>query len=707
MSQTTIPPPGPSAPGLFGLLESHANRAKLGYALLGAALGLLVLFGVLLAQLGWTDVPVRLYVILMALLLSFVGAWTLLDTGVSGMKPADSLRMQLLTLGGGVGFLTAMLGLGMALFMYAGVFAGGLAVWRQNALRVFLCLVLFLGGLSLMFVTLQLGRSIERSNRAVRRLLYGFNAVLTGLLLLTVLGLLNVLCYVPWGPFRLMNSKWDWTASRIYSLSPATKNFLANLEKPVKVYVLINLSEPAGQDTETLLANCRAVTNKLSWESFSRDLNRKRLQELEAKYQLPDSFGLLVVYGSEGSEQTEFIRLDELKQDNFSRDRQGGTKRRDYIFKGEAALMKALTYLAEDKKKAVVYFTQGNGEPSLAGDFGGGRFAQSVRELRDRLTSANYEVKELELKPGVDKVPADADVVVCANPRLGLPESAVKALTSYMTPTGTARKGKMIVLQDVVLTSDRSKMASTGLEPLLRQFNVSVGQERILAPKDNPTELLIIPNIRSRNPIVQGFFSGGQVSLFQFDDARTVEPGAPETPGARSPYKVESLLITLPRLPVWKESNFSDPVALVDNYLTPQREDELRKKISPQPLSVAVTVSESDPTVPRDMAHANVPGKDEVPRMVVFGDASWITDQALSSRLGKLNGDLFASCLAWLRGRSNIGKDVEDTSKSRQEFTLAGNVTPDRVTLMRFLPMILMLLGIVGLGGGIWLIRRR
>src|SRR5262249_40627090 len=155
----------------------------------------------------------------------------------------------------------------------------------------------------------------------------------------------------------------------------------------------------------------------------------------------------------------------------------------------------------------------------------------------------------------------------------------------------------------------------------------------------------------------------------QFEDARTVDTAPPEAPGARSPFKVDTILITYPRLPVWKESNFSDPVALVDSYRTPQRIDALKKKLSIE-LPVAVAVSESDPTLPRDMAHANLAGKDEVPRMVVFGDTSWITDQSLLSRVGKFNEDLFASCLAWLRGRSDLGKDPEDTTKSRQEFTL-------------------------------------
>src|SRR5205823_4706153 len=149
-----------------------------------------------------------------------------------------------------------------------------------------------------------------------------------------------------------------------------------------------------------------------------------------------------------------------------------------------------------------------------------------------------------------------------------LPETALKALGTYMNPAGAERKGKMIVLSDVVLTSDRSKMAPSDLEPLLAQFNVRLGRERILSFKQNPTELLVIPNLRSRNPVAEAFL-GEQVSLFRFDDARTVEAAGPAAPGARSPFKVEPLLVTLPQVPVWKETNFGDPVAIVEDLRSP------------------------------------------------------------------------------------------------------------------------------------------
>ena len=61
-----------------------------------------------------------------------------------------------------------------------------------------------------MFASLQLGKGLERQNQNIRRLIYGYNAVMTGLLLLAVLTLVNVLAYAE--PFtRFFGRPFDWT----------------------------------------------------------------------------------------------------------------------------------------------------------------------------------------------------------------------------------------------------------------------------------------------------------------------------------------------------------------------------------------------------------------------------------------------------------------------------------------------------------------
>jgi hypothetical protein len=65
--------------------------------------------------------------------------------------------------------------------------------------------------------------------------------------------------------------------------------------------------------------------------------------------------------------------------------------------------------------------------------------------------------------------------------------------------------------------------------------------------------------------------------------------------------------------------------------------------------------------------------------------------------------DLFGSCLSWLRERPDIGtKPPED--KDRTEFVLRD---AQAVSRLRFLPALYLVVGIITLGMGVWVVRRR
>src|SRR5262249_31939687 len=159
-----------------------------------------------------------------------------------------------------------------------------------------------------------------------------------------------------------------------------------------------------------------------------------------------------------------------------------------------------------------IYFTQGNGELDLNDQER--RLDRGLEVLRERLEKANYQVKGLQLV-GVDVgkkedarlvvstvVPEDAAVVVIAGPRNPFPPEALTPLTSYMKPADPKRKpGKLIVLLDVVIRD--GQMVQTGLENWLAEYNVEVGNNRLLNVQlSQRTQMLVAPNPRLRgNPI--------------------------------------------------------------------------------------------------------------------------------------------------------------------------------------------------------------
>src|SRR5262249_6254899 len=158
---------------------------------------------------------------------------------------------------------------------------------------------------------------------------------------------------------------------------------------------------------------------QLTWTLWSRDRNLAELRELLQKYPVSEPYGLLVIYGKEPQASWDFIKYDDIVT-NPSMGMRGAASPGKFFFKGENSLMKTVAFLREGKSRAVVYFTQGNGELDF-NDRGAGRTMDradsGIGTLIERLGKSNCDAKELKLGPGGEsQVPKDADVVVVARP---------------------------------------------------------------------------------------------------------------------------------------------------------------------------------------------------------------------------------------------------------------------------------------------------
>jgi hypothetical protein len=641
-----------------------------------------------------------------ALALIFMGAgvWYLLSEETGAWTAPDATRLMILTIGGCTGLATVLLlGLALPYFEWWNVFIGGVESWRKEWWRIGITMLALFGGLALMFASLQLARADERSSPGLRRLLYGYNAVLTGLLVLAILIVLNVLTYVPlpaWGNF--FSKPGDWTASSLYTLSPASKNLLASIDQPLKIYVLLpktGRNRPLYDEVENLMGNCLAANRRLEVEYVPPDLRRATAQELIRKYSLTESVGILVVYTTkEGREEHEFVPGNDLAtEDRMSPDK--------FSFKGEDELMKKLRLLTEGKSRATVYFAQGNGELEL-NDNSTAAPDRGMGVLRERLERANYQVKELALgSPTLDRIPEDAAVVVIARPTRPLSAKALNALHSYMNPTSKdVRSGKLVVLFDVVTGRDQN-FVQTGLESFIQEFNVRVNNDRILAIRADPLQTIAVANPNARNTLAAAF-AGEPPYVFTEVRSLDVKSSQPDSPF--NPYTAEALFLAVEQnLLLESQPLHPDPVNYLEGLLKGMEVDKDRRKevegmLAKKPPAVAVTVTQPKEPEPSGDPHARLRGTKQEPRLVVFGDASWIANQGIS-RQNSGRFELFVSMLNWLRENPEIGKMADE--KERKFYTLGA--TPEGIVRLEWLPGFLICLTIIGLGGGIWLVRRR
>ncbi|HMC64789.1 MAG TPA: Gldg family protein [Gemmataceae bacterium] len=700
-----------------------AERQRTAYGLVGAGILLFAIPILLSYKFGAEHMAVAVWGAMLALIA--IGA------GIYHMQPRDSLadldatRLLVLVAGGLAGFATALLGLALA-WKFWPVLSGGRKTWfGPEGWIVWVVVLTHVAGLFVMFLSLQLGRSDERSNAWTRRLLYGYNAGLSGLLLFDVLLLVNLAPYIDdkVNPLRHLARRLDWTRTSLYSLSSKSENILSNLDRPTKVYVILPVNDFFYRQVQALLDNCQAVTDKLQVEYLSPDLNQDRVTELARDYKFSDRRGLLVVYGTGEKTDSQFIRYEALFEGG---DMMPGA-RQQRAFKGEDAVLTAVDFLKEGKQKPVVYFTQGNGEPSISdAGFSEGP-EQGAGILKQRLEGRNYTVKGLELvavagvkskKPDVvsaTKVPDDATMVAVIGPQNRLPNHAIAALRDYMEPPADAnkksadpkkpeedkkpatekKKGTMIVLLDVVVGPDGT-MVQTGLEDFVRDFGVQVGNNRVFQSELQPrTSTLAVtnPNLARSNPVAFEFAR----LPFPFHGVRTVEPQQTGSRPGMDRYSAESLFLIPPRLGAWAETDLKTNQDQLYHQLMIKGERD--KKISDTPLSIAVVVSENIPGTGTD-PHAFMRGEQK-PRLVVFGDATWATNRHMSERGAGAYYDLFSSLIAWLRERpASIGIEP----KKSDVFVLDPSTNFSR---MVFFPGLLAAVGILGLGTGVWIVRRK
>jgi hypothetical protein len=724
MSNLSAPNESPEltqAPRLRQLLQRRP-QLRLALFIFAGLLAILPIWMLVSYQASALSRPVFIWSVVCFLITLVMALFDLSNTEEDEATEIAKFRLELMMLGGLLGLATALLGLILPFTVYREQLGSSLDSWRKNWDAVLYPSLATFGGLALMFVSLQLSRGLERRSQAMRQLLYGFNTVLTSILLIAVLALPNILAYAE--PFtRFFGRPFDWTQSGVNSIDSRMRNLLANLNEPVKVYALLPRNHPITQDTETLLENCRSLNPRLfSWEAINPQSieQQTRITGLMEKYSISDPNGLLVLVGTEGEKtrpDSTFIKFRDLFEQDFSG---RGRQSLSYSYNGEGQLYSAIQSLSDSK--VVIYFTTGHGEltpdetaPRLPGM---ARQAGSLSRLRSKLTERKgVEVKTLTLDRSTKKVPDDASVVVIARPTQEFGANEVQVLRNYLQRSRVANKtkdasgrekeeetvttGRLLILVEPVIEKQGGSnvMARTGLDDLLAEYDVRLGDRLITASRPNPLEIVCWTASGSSNPIARAFHPSPTTRIpFLFNNVRAI---LPVEKGTRS---VDRIMEAPPRYAVWTEANLNrDPSALVSALR--QDEDLAIKTLSDKPITVGVAVSDSSspPGMPRDAAHAGQ--LKDTPRMVVFGTASWITDDSLASGRASSQIDLFENCLLWLREKSGIGLSNQITGKKRQEYE--PNIPPQEAGRLTYLPLGLMLLAVIGLGTGVWVVRRR
>jgi hypothetical protein len=616
------------------------------------------------------------------LLTAGVGAWFVAGLPAPTVeRQRTDARVSILIVGGGLGVLLILAG---AYFFYQ--WSDSLTAWldkgeSKQARWVVIPLLMVIAGAGLLFGAVQPSRAEERNNTTLRRLVYGSNFALTVLLLFVVLVVANV-AFAVRVPNRL-----DTTSTGFYTLSEPTREVLAQLDQPVTAYAILpDSGDRLTDDIRRLLQSCQdASGGKFKVRYVNPTLNKTELASLRAKYtqlELTDT-GVLLTVGEDdkATPRYTFIRGDEF----LDREAAMSSRQAQPVFAGEAKLVRELMFLGEAKQRPVVYFTQSNGELDISGGGVGGP-EHSAAQLKAFLEKNYLDVRPLKFEPTGPKVPDDADIVIVAGPRTPFAPDAVGALRKFMNePRPSGKKGKMIVLAGMPDPTTPAK-PPTGLEPLLSEFNVNLGDKYIVSIVEGriltaQAVAVFSPEaVRARNPIATTLrrFQASLVFPREVTSA-AVNPANPGNPN----YRTTKILETIADL-TWLEDRFPDNV---NQMIADMRRNPAAKQVT-QSKSVGVVVSESV----------------GAGRLAVYGSSIIASDEWASQTRGTapVEFDLIGVTIDWARERPPVPTGV--ISKTYTAFTFPPKVDSTRIL---WFPLGLAFLTVAGLGAGVWVIRRK
>ena len=259
--------------------------------------------------------------------------------------------------------------------------------------------------------------------------------------------------------------RWDLTAEKLYTLSPATLKTLHALDQPIAVTVLLGRADPLSVSVRQMLVQYGAETSKLSVKFVDPDQNPAEFAVLQKE------LGLLTGRAEDGRVVTDaslvishgdkhwFVTSEEL----VHYDDQSG--------KAQPRLEQSLTegianVLSESKAKAC--FAIGHRELSID-DVG----PEGLAEVRHRLEKSNFEVSALDLgAPGTSL--SECTLLVVPGPAVEVDPSAATRIVDFIKAGGSA----YLLVAPVI--GENKHVQRSGLESVGALIGVDFGQDFIL-----------------------------------------------------------------------------------------------------------------------------------------------------------------------------------------------------------------------------------
>ncbi len=469
-----------------------------------------------------------------------------------------------------------------------------------------------------------------------RSLQAGTNAIIASTAVIIILAVINIIAI-------RYASDIDFTENQVFSLAPQTKEVVRQLSQKLKVW---NFSEVPLSNDQTLLERYRRINpDRFAFEF----VDPQAKPGLAQKYQVLSSNKVVLEFG----DRTKTIdsQLSEVE-----------------LTSAMVALIQNLQITA--------YFTEGHGEVPLAG---GELNLQAAAEALNRLDFTVSPLNLIQQK----QIPKDANILIIAGPKRPFLGPEIDMLRTYLK-----EGGHLFAMVDPEF--------KTGLEPLLQEWGITLGQRIVIDASQagekfglGPATPLVFEY--GDHPITQNFAKG--ISFYPLAQSVSVA----ENKGR----SVVNLLTTQERS--WAEADPDDQKLEFDPKRDQQGPLVLGVAVSQKRLNNSVdqvnsksgstSTPSSPPTSPANpspnpspnLSLSTSPGVASSPenktqeseaqerrdasltRLVVIGDSDFATTGLFSQGI---NGDVFLNSITWL-GDEESSLSIRPKEKTERRLNLS------------------------------------
>lgn len=461
------------------------------------------------------------------------------------------------------------------------IIAGGALFLAIEEIQSFAIVVLVIGIVLLVLAVILAPRTVAlfvvgRQGR------YGTSIAIMTVAFFAILILVNFLLYR--SPTRI-----DVTATRIFSLSPQTKQVLDNLDSDVMAHAFfvpgdLNTAN-AEQSARDLLNEFERRSSKFDFVFIDPDLEPQTAEKFNAV-----GFPVIVI-------------------EDVDSGRQQGVN----LFTEGEFLTGILIATGEGQK--VVYFLTGHNEASVTRDrLTGSTSETGFDQAIDGMQRDNYRTLPLNLNQ-FGFVPPNAAVLVIAGPKQDLDPVEFTALTEYIS-----QGGRVVALLDPNTPESFIR--------LIKQWGVTLGRGSIVDPVSNFAGQPLIPLLQRTNgqyisSEVTGIKVTEEIGVTYFPDAAAVNPLIPLED---MPPHIRYTPLALTTPVSWLEEDIDNP------GLNGEIQDAYAVAAVVEARGMLDDISPS--------------GQTPVAKFVIFGDSDFATNRFFNTASD--NADIFLNSVNWL-----------------------------------------------------------